>query len=255
MQINASKAGAGGCCKHVAAAFYQLIDYKELAVKSVPSDKTCTDILQKWHVPGEKANDEAILFSNLIFEKADAEKDKNCSRKRPVVSGKRKFCATPLFAHETNTEKMKKLSKDLHDLGQALQLSVTLEGNDFKPCDFFKTSVTEVNEPAVSVANNIEERECINNIFQKMDDFVDTSVLSDAQKVFTDMHLNISTMELRSIEMDTITQSENNLWFEHRRKRLTASNFGIVMNRRSGTPSDSILNRFYKTVELYFKSL
>ena len=71
------KAGAGGCCKHVAAALYQLVDYKELDIKSVPDDKTCTDLLQQWHVPGEAANTEAILFSNLTFQKADFEKDKN----------------------------------------------------------------------------------------------------------------------------------------------------------------------------------
>ena len=39
------QSGAGGFCKHVAAALYQLVDYKELDLKEVPDDKTCTDIL------------------------------------------------------------------------------------------------------------------------------------------------------------------------------------------------------------------
>ena len=80
------KAGAGGCCKHVAAALYQLVDFKELDLKSVPDDKVCTDVLQQCHVPGEAANSEAVLFSNLTFEKSDFEKDKNKNRKRPLVS-------------------------------------------------------------------------------------------------------------------------------------------------------------------------
>ena len=91
------KAGAGGCCKHVAAALYQLVDFKELHAKTVPDNKNCTDVLQRWHVPGEAANLEAILFSNLTFEKADLEKDINKTRKRPIVSGKRKHCSTPHY--------------------------------------------------------------------------------------------------------------------------------------------------------------
>ena len=51
MQYVIVKSGAGGCCKHVAAALYQLVDYTELDLKEVPDDKTCTYIFQKWHVP------------------------------------------------------------------------------------------------------------------------------------------------------------------------------------------------------------
>lgn len=35
-------AGAGGCCKHVAATLYQLLDYIELGLSDIPDDKTCT---------------------------------------------------------------------------------------------------------------------------------------------------------------------------------------------------------------------
>ena len=30
-----------------------VLEYQQLDIKAVPDDKTCTDILQKWHVPGE----------------------------------------------------------------------------------------------------------------------------------------------------------------------------------------------------------
>jgi len=79
------KAGAGGCCKHVAALLYQLVDYKQLDMKVVPDDKTWTDVLQKWHVPGEGPNIEPIKFSDLTFEKANISKDNEKSRKRPIV--------------------------------------------------------------------------------------------------------------------------------------------------------------------------
>ena len=92
---------------NVAAALYQLVDYKELHLKSVPDDKTCTDLLQKWHVPGESSNTEAILFSDLTFEKADADKDLNKLRKRPIVAGKLKFCATPVLQEAVVVKKLK----------------------------------------------------------------------------------------------------------------------------------------------------
>jgi len=50
------KAGLGGCCKHVAAVLYQLVEFRQLNLEKVPDDKTCTDILQQWHVPGEGKN-------------------------------------------------------------------------------------------------------------------------------------------------------------------------------------------------------
>ena len=50
------KAGVCGHCKHCAALLHQLCEYIQLDLKHAPDDKTCTDILQKWHVPSEKEN-------------------------------------------------------------------------------------------------------------------------------------------------------------------------------------------------------
>ena len=41
-----SKAGAGGCCKHV-AALYNILDHVELGLAIIPEDKTCTDTAQQ----------------------------------------------------------------------------------------------------------------------------------------------------------------------------------------------------------------
>lgn len=54
------KTEAGGWCSHVIAAMYQLVDYKISYLKSVPDDKTCTDVLQQWHAPGQSSNAEPI---------------------------------------------------------------------------------------------------------------------------------------------------------------------------------------------------
>ena len=44
-------AGAGGCCKHIAATLFQIHDFVELGLSTVPDDKSCTDVLQQWNVP------------------------------------------------------------------------------------------------------------------------------------------------------------------------------------------------------------
>ena len=54
-------AGAGGCCKHVAATLYQLLDYIELGLSDIPDDTTCTQELQKWHVPRKNTTQTALL--------------------------------------------------------------------------------------------------------------------------------------------------------------------------------------------------
>ena len=69
------KAGCAGCCKHVGVALYQLVEYRQLDTEVVPDDKTCTDILQKWHVTGEGQYQEPIKFSELQSYKADIRKD------------------------------------------------------------------------------------------------------------------------------------------------------------------------------------
>ena len=48
------KAGAGGCCKHVAELLYSILDYVELGLKDIPQDKSCTEQPQQWHKPKKK---------------------------------------------------------------------------------------------------------------------------------------------------------------------------------------------------------
>ena len=88
-----------GCCKHVAAVLFQLLDYRELELTEVPAKLSCTDKLQSWNVPSlcpEKRG--AVLFEDMLFEKADYLRDK-LGRKRPLVTGKRDgFESAPAFA-------------------------------------------------------------------------------------------------------------------------------------------------------------
>ena len=54
--------------------------------------------------------------------------------------------------------------------------------------------------------------------------------------------------QIISIECNTRGQSDNNLWFEERRLRLTASNFGLVLKRRESIFPKSILTKQFTLV-------
>ena len=56
-----SKAGAGGCCKHVAVMLYNILNYVELGLVIIPEDKTCTDTSQQWNRPRNIPGDGPIF--------------------------------------------------------------------------------------------------------------------------------------------------------------------------------------------------
>ena len=97
--------------------FISCVNIFQLDLKSVPDDKTCIDILQKWHIPSESGNTGAILFSELTFIKADQQKEENNSRKRHFVTEERYFCATSLFDQEVKVRKLKNYLKILKLVG------------------------------------------------------------------------------------------------------------------------------------------
>ena len=61
------KAGQGGCCKHVAALLFQILDFIELELTVVQEDLTCTQLLQQWHVPSNDKLETALLFDPDIL--------------------------------------------------------------------------------------------------------------------------------------------------------------------------------------------
>ena len=75
-------AGKGGKCKHVVALLFQVIEYKQLDMTEIPDHPTCTQLLQQWHVPRKDESDEAVLYENIVFEKAVYEKDVQARKRK-----------------------------------------------------------------------------------------------------------------------------------------------------------------------------
>ena len=74
------KAGAGGCCKHVSALLYCILDYLNRHLMQIPDHRTCTNKPQQWNVAKEITNGGPVLFSDIrvvhhTYGKRKAEKE------------------------------------------------------------------------------------------------------------------------------------------------------------------------------------
>ena len=242
------RSSGGGVCKHVAAALFQLVDYKLDGLRSVPEDKACTDLLQQWNIRGEGKNADAVEFENLRFEKANQERDTKKSRKRPILCGKRDFCATPVFARDgPSPKKLELLHDELKESNQGNYLCSLLAGNNFQKCTTFSTSVSEL-AASVSDELDIASRNHDNDrLISMYDNFAceyDKQLVTEEKDIeFVRNHLPIEKGVLKDIEKGSKLQSESQSWFAERRKRITASNFGLIMNRIKIKHPTSILKQ------------
>ena len=136
------KAGQGGCCKHVAALLYTLIDYVNMEVAEMRKDLSCTQVGQKWHIPARSHHQgkHAFKFSSTIFEKAEDGK----KRKRPLVAGERDgYHATIPFAEQTTKGELESMVEKRRKPGKALLFCDALESNEFQPSSFYETSFSK----------------------------------------------------------------------------------------------------------------
>ena len=135
------KAGQGGCCKHVAALLFSLVNYSNLGYTVVPDTLTCTQVSQKWHVPTSTT---MILSKAVKFDEVVLRKDEpNKCKKRPFLNEVcRNYCAVPPFAQKMTSDTLEQLTKDLSNAGRALNFCKAVQSNQCQPTQFFKTSST-----------------------------------------------------------------------------------------------------------------
>ena len=197
------KAGQGGCCKHVAALLYTILDFVNLNLRQIPQNATCTQLPQAWSVPSgsSKSLEKAVKFEELLSEKAEASKP----NKRYMVKGKREaYCATPQFALSETMEEIKAMANAFNDANQATLFTDALASNNYEPCQLFNTSSTKRYKQ-------------------------DNMLVSDAVPT------------LQQICASTIGQSTNTLWYAERSRRVTSSVFGKIVNRRKSVHPTSLI--------------
>ena len=238
--------GVEGCCKHVAAVLFQLLDYRELELTKVPVQLLCTEKLQSWYVPSlcpEKRG--AVLFEDMLFEKADYLRDK-LGRKRPLVTGKRDgFESAPAFATKVSENDLKRLKLSLDENSP---LAYLLEDHNCKPFDYDNYSQNLPSRQKLiqkeKVLSHLNAENVRKHVMENLDDKGDPLiVLSSEQLQQIANKIQVSINECLEIERNTRGQADCPQWYQHREKRLTASNFGAVINRRENIYPKSILEK------------
>ena len=177
-------AGQGGCCKHVAALLYSLMDFVNLGLQNVPEELTCTQVAQKWSVPSNsnKTLKTAVKLDDLLFEKAEI--NKQCKRKKPRDI-RNNYCVIPSFAKTTQD----KIEAENRKLSSEIFSKV--------PVDTYQ-NLTFTPEQERQIQNSV----CL------------------------------TTEQAKEICSTTMNQSADLRWYSERSKRITASVFGQVINRR-----------------------
>ena len=189
-------AGQSGCCKHVAALLYSLMDCVNLGLQNVPKELTCTQVAQKWSVPSNsnKTLKTAVKFDDLLFEKAEV--NKQCKRKKPrdITNN---YCATPPFAKTTTKEEIQSMT-DLFRKAERASL---------------QTKVGHVTETQDKI--EAENRKLISAIFSKVP--VDqnlTFTLEQERQIQNSVCL--TTEQAKDICSTTMNQSADLRWYSEK---------------------------------------
>ena len=221
--------GASGYCHHVVGLLFFLSHCKQLGLKALPDELTCTSLPQMWSVPRErKIANKAV--QDILVKKPQQGADYNKFVKSTLYSP---TTAYPMMTAEIVSalqphplvatilppaSRMTSISPVATSFGNVAQgsilsyqqkLSKEYVINDYS-CTFFPDLPLET--ASERFTNNI-------------------SVCLTAEKQATLDSLTVTRENAIELEQKTILQSSSDTWFHLREKRITASKFGRVAKR------------------------
>ena len=229
-------AGAGGFCHHVIALLYYLAHCKQLGLVALPDDLTCTMMPQRWSVPRGK---------NITPQPVD-----NVMVKKPAEGADyTKFIKSTLYSPSDHYPLLGPREKQkLQSLNpEPLLLSTLPEDMDEIECtptgfgNVPKGSVLSYQQKLGSdyVINDLGHTEFPPLPLVEAGDRFQNNIslcLTSSQDI-TYKSLDVSQEKAYNVEQNTRGQSDNQLWYFMRSKRVTASKFGVVAKRLSNFES------------------
>ena len=235
----------------MAATLYQLLDYIELGLSDIPDDKTCTQELQKWHVPRKNTTQEALLFEDLIFPQDSYDKDKK-GRKRPIPEGKREdYCST---REKVSKDDLERLKTSLEKAGSTCHLVGILGNTNCEPCEFTANELPSRQRimKAGEVGDKLDQTAVRSSILKKLTQNLDCTCVPDKENCekYIMEKLFVNNEGCREIEKNTRKQNECEEWYKQRKCRLTSSLFGCVVKRRKTIYPKTIVNKITKPSQI-----
>ena len=229
-------AGAGGFCHHVIGMLFYLAHCKQLGFKSLPDDLTCTSIPQRWSVPRTNKIESLPIQDVLV--------------KKPQISANySKFIKSTLYSPSkcyeilTDTHFLEKGLNPEPMIKSILPTAIELQNMTFTQTKFGKApkgSVLSYQQKMSSdyILNDIlvQYPELpLNGATERFENNFCTRLDNDKQALLES--LSITRHVAIEIEQKTVQQSSSSLWHSMRKKRITASKFGLCAKRQSGFES------------------
>ena len=143
--------------------------------------------------------------------------------------------------------KSNQMAEAFRKADRALLFCETVESNEFEPCKLFETSCSrlkgknsEVSVPG-SLSTITPEMMLVDQIFTNVPSALDTQLFTEEQLKLVKNSVLITVDEAKEICLSTMRQSQDPRWYVERSKRITASVFGKVINRRKSVHPTSLV--------------
>ncbi|KAL5022014.1 hypothetical protein ScPMuIL_001169 [Solemya velum] len=211
-------AGKGESCNHIAAVMYALVDISD---KKSEGKLASTSQKQKWNVP-RKRKISPKKVQNVKFRKYSSRPNSGTSNVKSTL-------------FRTPDEKVKS------HVDENFQCTVDVK----RLADKLKKTCPDIGWLNFFVKKKESNTECIptlHDITYQLRDGVDLSA-TEFKRLFNNIFekLSISEEECNLIEKLTQGQSNNSVWHDARKERITSSQFGSVCKLRPDTQPDCTL--------------
>lgn len=221
-------AGLAGFCNHVIGLLFFLAHCKQMNLKELPDELTCTSMQQRWSVPRNNKI-ASIDVQDVLVKKPAIGADYNKYIKSTIYSPSMLYTQ---FSQETFAAILPEpLFKSILPMQCKMpsQSIPTKFGNVLKGCVLSyqqkftnEYAINDFNAPPFPALplHSAEDR-FLNNL---------SLCLMESQHQALESLCDIDPQE---IEERTISQGSNRLWHALRSQRITASKFGLVARRQS----------------------
>ena len=118
------KSGAQGKCKHTVATLYQVIDYKDSGITSVPEETACTEKTRQWG-KGGKNSKITEKFADLVFVHYQPGKDSTKTLNN--IQKRQNYCAIPPIHMALDKERIQALANSFKGGNQSMWAQILEE--------------------------------------------------------------------------------------------------------------------------------
>ena len=228
-------AGMSGYCHHIIALLFYLAHCKLYGLKALPDDLTCTSLPQRWSVPRGKTIQQKEI-QDLLVKKPQMGADYSRYIKSTLYSPSNVYgilskshfnnlSPKPLMASIVpSVQELPGLPSVVTKFGHAVRGSVLSYqqklSEEYVINDLFCEAYPEL--PLPDAGDRFENR---------------VSICLSPEKQASLDSLFVTREVAIDLQSKTVTQSENNLWHLLRKKRITASKFGLCAKRVSNFES------------------